>query len=183
MNDTWRHIRSILILPFSVTVVVPTIILALSDAPAWVLPAPWRLVSICAGMFMLGAGLWLLAQTIRLFAVQGHGTLAPWDPPARLVMCGIYRHVRNPMISGVIAILFGESILFGSRSLALWWALFTIMNLLVIPLVEEPQLEARFGAEYAEYTRNVPRWIPRVRPWYGSWERNPPGRAERGDDA
>ena len=30
---------------------------------------------------------------------------------------------------------------------------------------EEPGLEKRFGAEYVEYKRNVPRWIPRLKPW------------------
>jgi protein-S-isoprenylcysteine O-methyltransferase Ste14 len=27
---------------------------------------------------------------------------------------------------------------------------------------EEPGLENRFGAEYLDYSRNVPRWIPRI---------------------
>ena len=172
MSDSWRHIRSILILPFTVTILVPMLILAptRSFALGWALPMPWRLVPISAGILIFGAGLWLLIQTIHLFAVRGHGTLAPWDPPTHLVVRSVYRHVRNPMISGVIAILLGESILFGSRPLAFWWALFTSVNLLVIPLIEEPQLEARFGAEYEEYKQHVPRWIPRVQPWHGSWE-------------
>jgi protein-S-isoprenylcysteine O-methyltransferase Ste14 len=171
-NMYWRHILSILILPFSVTIIVPLILLLPTGlfAPGWALAMPWQLIPIGVGLAILGVGLWLLIRTIRLFAVQGRGTLAPWDPPTHLVVRGIYRHVRNPMISGVMAMLLGESILLGSRPLALWWALFTGVNLLVIPLVEEPQLEARFGAAYREYKQHVPRWIPRLRPWYGSWE-------------
>ena len=175
MNDRklhWRLIRSILLLPFTVTVVIPTYLLvsARSIGIGWALPLPWLLVPIGAGLLCVGAGAWLLIGTIRLFAVQGHGTLAPWDPPTHLVIHGVYRHVRNPMISGVIGILLGESLLFGSRPLAIWCALFTGVNLLVIPLLEEPQLEARFGAEYREYKQHVPRWIPRLEPWHGSWE-------------
>jgi protein-S-isoprenylcysteine O-methyltransferase Ste14 len=30
---------------------------------------------------------------------------------------------------------------------------------------EEPTLRKMFGADYEEYCRNVPRWIPRVHPW------------------
>src|SRR2546430_1175027 len=30
---------------------------------------------------------------------------------------------------------------------------------------EEPTLRRMFAAEYEEYCRNVPRWLPRVRPW------------------
>lgn len=168
----WRHIRSILLLPFTVTILIPTLILAQSGAVnlGWALPMPWQLALISAGLLCLGTGLWLLIQTIRLFAIQGHGTLAPWDPPRRLVVRGVYRHVRNPMISGVITILVGQSFLCGSRALALWCALFTGLNLLVIPLHEEPHLAARFGADYQEYKQHVPRWIPRIRPWHGSWE-------------
>jgi protein-S-isoprenylcysteine O-methyltransferase Ste14 len=168
----WRHIRSILLLPFTVTILIPTLLLASSRSLAvgWALPMPWRLALIVVGLLSIGAGLRLLVQTIRLFATQGHGTLAPWDPPTHLVVRGVYRHVRNPMISGVISVLLGESILLGLRPLALWCALFTGVNLLVIPLYEEPQLEERFGAEYAEYKQHVPRWIPRARPWHASWE-------------
>lgn len=30
---------------------------------------------------------------------------------------------------------------------------------------KEPGLAKRFGEEYEEYCRNVPRWIPRWKPW------------------
>jgi protein-S-isoprenylcysteine O-methyltransferase Ste14 len=36
---------------------------------------------------------------------------------------------------------------------------------LFVRLYEEPALYKMFGAEYEEYCRNVPRWIPRVHPW------------------
>jgi protein-S-isoprenylcysteine O-methyltransferase Ste14 len=38
-----------------------------------------------------------------------------------------------------------------------------ILNLIYIPLVEEPRLERRFGKDYRLYQQNVPRWIPRPR--------------------
>jgi protein-S-isoprenylcysteine O-methyltransferase Ste14 len=40
-----------------------------------------------------------------------------------------------------------------------------LLNLIYIPLLEEPQLEARFGNEYRRYVQNVPRFLPRLRPW------------------
>jgi protein-S-isoprenylcysteine O-methyltransferase Ste14 len=36
---------------------------------------------------------------------------------------------------------------------------------LFVVLYEEPTLRRKFGVEYEEYCRNVPRWIPRLRPW------------------
>jgi protein-S-isoprenylcysteine O-methyltransferase Ste14 len=34
-----------------------------------------------------------------------------------------------------------------------------------VRLYEEPTLRKMFGAQYEEYRRNVPRWIPRMSPW------------------
>lgn len=52
---------------------------------------------------MLGCGLLMVGGTLfvaslRRFADEGRGTLAPWDPPRRFVVRGPYRYVRNPMI-------------------------------------------------------------------------------------
>ncbi|HEX6925123.1 MAG TPA: isoprenylcysteine carboxylmethyltransferase family protein, partial [Longimicrobiaceae bacterium] len=96
---------------------------------------------------------------------RGRGTLAPWDPPRRLVITGVYRHVRNPMISGVILILAGESLAFSSAALGTWTAVVLIVNAVYIPVVEEPGLARRFGEEYEAYRAHVPRWVPRLRPW------------------
>jgi protein-S-isoprenylcysteine O-methyltransferase Ste14 len=66
---------------------------------------------------LLTAGLALGAHTIRLFAAAGRGSLAPGDPPRRLVARGVYRHVRNPMITSDVAILLAEALIFGSLPL------------------------------------------------------------------
>ena len=36
---------------------------------------------------------------------------------------------------------------------------------LFVKFYEEPTLRKMFGADYEEYCRNVPRWIPRLRAW------------------
>lgn len=163
----WRHLLSILLLPFTVTAVVPAWLVrgAGGVRPGWHLALPWRAVALAAGVGLIAAGLAMLARTVALFATRGRGTLAPWDPPRRLVVAGVYRHVRNPMISGVIAILAGESLLLGARSVAEWAAIFAAINFIYIPLLEEPMLRERFGADYDAYRRHVPRWLPRLRPW------------------
>jgi len=71
------------------------------------------------------------------------------------------------MISGVIFVLTAEAMLLRSKPHA-WWALtFLAINAVYIPLLEEPLLRVRFGDEYREYCRHVPRIIPRLRPWRG----------------
>ena len=117
------------------------------------------------GIICVGVGLLLMVATIRLFVTVGKGTLAPWEPPQRLVVRGVYRHVRNPMISGVLFVLLGESVLTASLPLFYWFVVAGAINAVYIPLLEEPGLVNRFGGEYRTYKRNVPRWIPRPTPW------------------
>lgn len=162
-----RPLLAIIALPGVVTLLVPALILyrARSVHIGGSLTFPLSLTTVALGVGLIGMGLLLMYKTVPLFTTVGRGTLAPWDPPQRLVVRGVYRHVRNPMITGVFCILLGETILFGSRPLLYWFLLFVIANLIYIPLLEEPQLARRFGADYERYQQHVPRWIPRLRPW------------------
>ena len=117
------------------------------------------------GVALIAAGLMLIVWTVALFARIGRGTLAPWDPPTRLVVRGPYRHVRHPMISGVVLVLLGEAVLLGSTALLLWAGSVVAVHVLYLPLVEEPRLRRRFGEELETYCEGVRRWVPRVRPW------------------
>jgi protein-S-isoprenylcysteine O-methyltransferase Ste14 len=165
--NTLKQLRAILALPLTVAGLIPGLLL-FNDRPirlggTW--PEPWNRLLPIGGLGLLGVGLFLMVRTISLFINVGHGTLAPWDPPKKLVVRGIYRYVRNPMISGVIAVLLGESIIFGSRPLLIWTIFATVVNMIYMPMSEEPGLAKRFGADYERYRENVPRWIPRLTPW------------------
>jgi protein-S-isoprenylcysteine O-methyltransferase Ste14 len=162
-----RHLLAILLLPVVVTGVVPLWIVRSSDVlrVGWGLPAPASLLPAILGSLLIGFGLLLMFRTISLFAGFGEGTLAPWDPPRRLVVRGVYRRVRNPMLSGVFFVLLGEATLLGSPLVLVWFLVVFALNAVYIPLIEEPDLSQRFGEEYLAYKRNVPRWVPRLRPW------------------
>ena len=163
----WRHLRAVGALPAVAVLVVPAAILIGGGEVevGWGLPAALAWAPAVGGALLIGAGLALMYRTISLFARVGQGTLAPWDPPRRLVVQGPYRYVRTPMISGVLAILLGEAALLGSPGIAIWFAVFFGVNSLWFPLVEEPGLRRRFGSDYEAYAREVPRWIPRRTPW------------------
>lgn len=62
-------------------------------------------------------------------------------------------------------ILFAEAASVQSGAIAIWLGLFIILNVIYFRLSEEPGLRRRFGAEYEEYCRNVPRFLPRRTPW------------------
>jgi protein-S-isoprenylcysteine O-methyltransferase Ste14 len=69
------------------------------------------------------------------------------------------------MITGVVAVLLAWAALAASGALLAWGLLAALINIVYIPLLEEPGLARRFGADYEAYRRNVPRWLPRRAPW------------------
>jgi protein-S-isoprenylcysteine O-methyltransferase Ste14 len=158
-----RHVAAIAMLPFVVAVIIPMWLNARYESPL-IVGWPGLLLMVLAPI-PLGLGVFLFAHSVRRFASEGEGTLAPWDPPRKLVVRGPYRFVRNPMISGVLLVLIGEAMLYQSPAIAIWTVTFFALNAVVIPLIEEPQLRDRFGAAYIEYCDNVPRLIPRTTPW------------------
>jgi protein-S-isoprenylcysteine O-methyltransferase Ste14 len=160
-----RHLLADALLPFSVLVLVPLWIARRFGVEPALGASPGALALQALGLVALGVGLLLFATSLRRFAGEGDGTLAPWDPPRRLVVAGPYRYVRNPMISGVIFLLLAESLLLLSPAHAAWAGAFLALNLVYIPLMEEPQLRRRFGEPYREYCRHVPRIVPRRSPW------------------
>jgi protein-S-isoprenylcysteine O-methyltransferase Ste14 len=160
-----RHLVAIVILPVSVTLLVPSwiaqryhIVFRAGGGTAAVLLQLAGGAAVLIGVFLFGASLWR-------FATDGRGTLAPWDPPRLLVVNGPYQYVRNPMISGVLFIITGEALLLLSLAHAAWAAFFLAVNLVYIRFVEEPQLARRFGPGYDIYRQSVPRFVPRLRPW------------------
>jgi len=162
-----RHFVAIALLPFTVTVVIPLWLAGRNRTRLVVGSGPGELALQAAGLALLGLGLVLFASSLRRFAGEGEGTLAPWDPPRRLVVRGPYRYVRNPMISGVLLVLFGEALVLLSRPHVQWALIFLGINAVYIPLLEEPMLAERFGDSYRNYCRHVPRLLPRWRPWKG----------------
>ena len=165
----WRQLAAIGPLPFTVAVLIPALLVALFGGElGWGLPGIATAAVVQAGTIALIAGVALVWRTVSLFGSIGEGTLAPWDPTRRLVVRGPYRHVRNPMITGVGLVLLGEALVLGSPAIVAELGIFALANGLYIPLVEEPGLIRRFGDEYLAYRAAVPRWIPRRTPWIPS---------------
>jgi len=155
--DNW--IAAIIILPVNVLIIIPAVLLYLTNftfnRPS-VLQIIFSLITGIIGAFFAG---W----SMLTFKSKGNGTPAPWAPPQSFVVTGPYQYVRNPMISGVIFLLYAEFCITKSMTLFLWFLAFTFINLFYIHYVEEPQLKKRFGKPYEEYLKKVPCWIPKIR--------------------
>lgn len=155
------------ILPIGVLLVIPWILMWITNDSTigWLLPWSLDFLIFLVGVTILVTGLLLMIYCIRMFSHIGEGTLAPWAPPQKLVVVGIYRYMRNPMITGVLLSLLGESIILSNHAVFLWFFFSFLGNHVYFIKSEEPGLVARFGEEYEEYLRNVPRWLPRRKPW------------------
>ena len=119
------------------------------------------------GLLPLCAGVYIALRCAFTFAWTGLGTPAPIDPPRVLVVNGMYRYVRNPMYFGMALLLIGEWLVWGSdlRRALEYIACFAVAVLLFVVFYEEPALRRKFPDDYAEYSRNVPRFLPRLHPW------------------
>jgi protein-S-isoprenylcysteine O-methyltransferase Ste14 len=95
---------------------------------------------------------------------KAKGTPVPFNPPTELVVTGLYLWMRNPMVTGVFLVLFGVGFLLHSLSIVLLWTpAYIVVHVIELKLVEEPELERRFGESYSDYRDRVPMFIPR--PW------------------
>ncbi len=81
------------------------------------LPGALGWLQRAGGIVLLAAGAGVLLHSFARFVVEGAGTPAPPAPTERLVVGGLYRHVRNPMYLGVVAAIVGQALLLGRLDL------------------------------------------------------------------
>ena len=160
-------IKAVVLFPLNVMGVIPALILWFNGK---IKLYQFKLLTTVSGSVLVIVGLYICWITVSLFTDHGKGTPAPWAPPKILVVNKIYRYVRNPMMIGVWCVLIGEASLFMSAGILIWFLIFFIGSVLLVPLWEETDLEKRFGESYLDYKRHVPRWIPRINPWSGCKE-------------
>lgn len=150
-----RAVVAFLVLPGTVAFAVPLLLVR----------PPGRVFAFTpVATLVLGAGLVILGWCVRDFYVLGKGTLAPWAPPERLVVRGLYRLSRNPMYIGVLTIVSGWAIGFHASALAWYGVALAVGFHLRVVLGEEPFLAQRHGAAWTEYASSVPRWVGVPRP-------------------
>ena len=119
-------------------------------------------LGVALGLPFLVLGTALCAWCVVRFW-KARGTPVPMNPPEALVTGGPYAWVRNPMVTGVFAALFGLGLVFHSPSITLIWTpAYVVVHWIELKRVEEPELERRFGASYSDYKERVPMFIPRL---------------------
>ena len=125
----------------------------------------WAPVQV-VGALVVAACAVVLVQAFVRFVREGAGTPAPVAPTERLVVGGLYGHVRNPMYVAVVGAISGQAVLLGQPVLLAYGAVAGAVMAAFVHWHEEPVLAARFGRDYDDYRRAVPAWRPRLRPWH-----------------
>ena len=163
MKWTPGLVRAFFIVPFNILLVIPALILWVTSIlkPGDLWEISFYPLAAAIGALMFALGVWGVIRSVIDLTYEGEeGTPLPWEPPTKFRSSGIYGVTRNPMVSCVSFISLGEALLFGSMALLCWYGFFVTVNLVYIPIFEEPELEKRYGGPYLEYKKRVPRWIP-----------------------
>jgi protein-S-isoprenylcysteine O-methyltransferase Ste14 len=150
-----KNLLFTLLLPGTAAVYIP-LLLAEDRVPEAGPVLPLALAFFVMGVFVYVRCVWD-------FAAFGRGTPAPFDPPRKLVVRGLYRYTRNPMYVGILALLAGWALLFQTPQLTVYAFCLAIGFQLLIIFYEEHSLGRQFGAEYHIYCSRVGRWLPRIR--------------------
>ena len=115
--------------------------------------------AVLAG-FLIIPGVFFLFSSIMAQRKIGMGTPMPLMATQKLVIKKPYSYCRNPLFFGLFILFGGISILIDSISSIVMVLIFSSIILLYVKLIEEKELEKRFGDEYLDYKKNTPFIIP-----------------------
>lgn len=152
--------RFFYILPFFVLIIIPAILVALDPFPSLTLGL-WRWFGIALVIF--GGAVFIAAHRAIYRPNQwaGVSSALPGEPN-QLVTSGPYRFVRHPIVSAIILVLIGETLLSQSIMPFLWLMFLAITGIPFTIYFEEPRLEKKFGEAYRQYKKETPQFIPKL---------------------
>lgn len=125
-------------------------VLGILDFNGWSVPT-W--IRALAGLMLVPVGFGVAFVAIRLLTIAASVGLQ-----GQLVTSGPYRYSRNPQVVALIFGYVGFALLCNSL-LALAATLLLSVEFGLSPFAEEPWLRERFGEEYEDYARRVPRFL------------------------
>lgn len=119
-----------------------------------VIPRAWTLSAIVP----IAAGLVLMLVADHQFEAV-RTAVRCFEEPSALVTEGVFRVSRNPMYSGMVLVLVGVALAFGTLSPFGVPLLFAWLATRYFIRSEEATLHEAFGPSYDEYRRRVRRWL------------------------
>lgn len=123
----------------------------------------YGMVNVILGCIFIGSGFLLGWWANYVQFTVGRGTPVPLMATQQLIVQRPYSYCRNPMALGAIVAYLGVAILIGSISAVVLVGMGAVLLLLYIKLLEEKEMELRFGDAYQEYRKHTPFILPRLR--------------------
>ena len=115
-----------------------------------IIPLMFHIIIIVIGIAIFIIGFLLMQQSHAVFHQK--------EP--KLVITGLFAHVRHPMYLGTILSYLGAAVATLSlAALVFCIVIFVVYNYLAT--YEEKRLEEKLGDEYCKYRDTVPKWVPR----------------------
>ena len=148
----------LLIIPYVLVNVAPKMDARL-HIPAFTAGAVNPIVGLILIVSGFSLGLWSVETQMTI----GSGTPVPIMPTKKLIVKGPFAYCRNPMTLGTILAYGGIAVWVGSLSALAMVLSLALLLLSYLKLIEEKELEARFGPDYVEYKRTTPFILPRLR--------------------
>jgi protein-S-isoprenylcysteine O-methyltransferase Ste14 len=123
----------------------------------------YRKTNPVIGLLLIIVG-WLFANwTVKVQFSLGKGTPLPFMATQKLIVKKPYDYCRNPITLGTALFYVGVAIWLGSISAVGLGLVYPVGMLIYIKLIEEKELQERFGYEYLEYKGRTPFLIPDLR--------------------
>jgi protein-S-isoprenylcysteine O-methyltransferase Ste14 len=147
-------------LPLFVLIIIPAILIWADPFPRLALGL-WRLLGVAFMLF--GSTIFVAAHRAIYKPSQWEGVSSALPgEPNQLTTSGPYRYVRHPIVTSILLILIGETLLTQSFMPILWLVFMMMIGVPILICVEEPRLEKKFGDAYRKYKKEVPRFIPKL---------------------
>lgn len=127
--------------------------------PALILGDPLAITGMVLTVLGLALALWTILDQL----LRARGTPLPVMATKVLLVTGPFRYCRNPMSLGAITAYLGISFVAGSWTSIGLVVIFSGLLLLYLKIVEERELQTRFGQAYRDYKSETPFIVPRVR--------------------
>lgn len=106
-------------------------------------------------------GAWIAIKgVVAISEATGMEVVDTHSKPNKVVIRGIYSHVRHPQYLGANLAYIGGSILFSAFFSMMFTPVYVLCNYL-ISWKEEKELVREFGKEYDNYRKKVPMFLPR----------------------
>ncbi|MHA1734036.1 MAG: methyltransferase family protein [Promethearchaeota archaeon] len=146
----WDAIQGFLLAMFLPLWAVDSFFLHLTTVPAGLWPS----------VALLGVALVLLAAGVYLVRTGIRDVFSEYRDPPRVLVAGLYSRCRHPVYLGV-QLLYVAAVI-STRSLlaaGVWVLVFLVYERYATR--EEEMMVEKFGEEFLQYAKSVPKWLPK----------------------